>query len=107
MKNDVSSEPTREGIVARWIRRWLIAIVGVLVGAIIGFGITCLIGLLAEAITQPEYPDTLSWVYLIFIVCIPLFAALFGILFHRLGSRFPQAERRHSDNGGAFDESNK
>jgi uncharacterized membrane protein YeiB len=75
--------------------------------AIIGFGMTCLIGLLAEAITQPKYPDTLSWVYLIFIVCIPLFTALFGVLFHRLGSRFLQSGRRHSDNSGAFDDIKK
>ena len=76
-------------------------------GAIVGFGVTCLIGLLAEAITQPEYPDTLSWIYLVFIVLIPLFAVLFGVLSHRLGSRIPQTRRKHSDSGDAFDDNKK
>ena len=125
MKNDESSEPTREEAVARWrkrhkedtetrseetLRNWvrrLITIAGVLVGAITGFGIACLIGFLIEVVTKPPYPDMMMAWWFIPVICIPLFAVLFGILSHRLGRRFPQAGCRHSDNGGAFDASNK
>lgn len=71
--------------------RRLITIMGVLTGAIAGVGVTFLIGFIAEAITQPDYPDLMLGFYLItLVVCVPLFGVVSGVLFHRLGGRFPR-----------------
>ncbi len=62
---------------------------GVLVGAVAGYGVAGLIGFIAEAIIRPKYPDMLLGLYLLlFGVCVPLFAIVFGVLFRRLGVRF-------------------
>lgn len=67
---------------------WLITIAGVLVGAAAGFGLSILIGFLIELITQPAYPDLMFAYWFVPVICIPLFAVVFGILFHRFASRF-------------------
>ncbi len=100
MAKDESSEPTGEEAVAGWGRgyeegndgfrdnrlkvmlRRLITIMGVLTGTIAGVGVTFLIGFIAEAITQPDYPDLMTGVYLVtIVVCVPLFAVVSGVLF--------------------------
>ena len=110
MKSEEPSAPTREETVRggkgdttedteiktegprrNWLRR-LTVVLAVPVGASAGLGIALLIVGIAETITQPAYSDMmLGWWLIALVVCVPLFAALFGFLFHRLGRRFPRA----------------
>lgn len=70
------------------ILKRLFVTIGVLFGAIIGIGVTLLIGLIVELITQPEYPDLMmGWYLWPLFICVPLFAIIFGILSHRFTRR--------------------
>jgi len=81
--------------------RNLITIACILVGAAAGFGIALLILLIAEAIMQPKYPDLImGWFYWPLLVCVPLFAVIFGVLFHRISGRLLEARHKNPYNKG-------
>lgn len=90
------------------LKRLIRILVGIFVGVIVGFGVACFIMFITEAIMQPKYQDTMFGFWLLtLVVCVPLFAVVFGVLSHRLGSRILQTRRKHSVSGDACDDSKK
>ena len=106
MKNEDFSESIRREAVERWknqqdeentghqdslmklVLKRLFTLSGVILGAATGVAVSFLIGYIVEVITKPTYPDMMLGVYLIsFAICIPIFATVLGIMFHRLGKK--------------------